>query len=98
VRPKRLELPQWVQQQTKAQATETAALAEERASAPISWSGGLWLSSHCPFREARLQNQSPALFLEYQSPAARVLNQPCHANQWRTRRPKTSKMRAFAIA
>jgi len=72
--------------------------AEERASAPISWSGGLWLSSHCPFREARLQNQSPALFLEYQSPAACVLNQPCNANQWRTRCLKTSKMHAFAIA
>jgi len=27
-RPKRLELPQWVQQQTKIQATKTAALAE----------------------------------------------------------------------
>jgi len=24
--------------------------------------------------------------------------QPCNANQWRTQRPKTSKMRAFAIA
>ena len=41
-RPKRLELPQWIQQQTKIQAIETAAMAEEQSIRFITLSGCNW--------------------------------------------------------